>query len=250
MTEAHDAGGLPLYRHVYLILKERIGRDWPLGTQLLPELVLAREFGVSRPTLRHALQLAQKEGLVVRRVGQGTFVDGVGTPTSHKVTGTFAHLLRFDKRVAIEVLPAADRSEAAPAMVEEARGLGIEEPRCIRRRAMLEGRPFAYMENIIEHAALRLLDFKSLKRTPLAALLDAEPKTRIAKVREEIEAAIASPTLARCLGSPLGAPLLRVQRMYFARGGRLINFATCWYLANRYRLTVEMSRELGREKAE
>jgi GntR family transcriptional regulator len=250
MTEAHDAGGLPLYRHVYLILKERIGRDWPLGTQLLPELELAREFGVSRPTLRHALQIAQKEGLLVRRVGQGTFVDGVSTPTSHKVTGSFAHLLRFDKRVAIEVLPAADGSEAAPAMVEEARRLGIAEPRCIRRKALLEDRPFAYMENVVEHAALRRIDFKSLKRTPLAALIDADPKSRIAKVKEEIEAAIASPSLARCLGTPIGTALLRVQRMYFARGERLINLGTCWYLSDRYRFTVEMSRELGREKAE
>jgi len=250
MTHAQEASGLPLYRHVYLILKERIGRDWPLGAQLLPELELAREFGVSRPTLRHALQLVQKEGLLVRRVGQGTFVDSVSTPTSHKVTGSFAYLLRFNKRVAIEVLPATDRSEAAPAMMAEARRLGIADPRCIRRKALLEDRPFAYMENVIEHAALRRLDFRRLKRTPLAALLDADPKSRIAKVKEEIEAAIASPTLARCLGSPLGAPLLRVQRTYFARGERLINFGTCWYLADRYRFTVEMSRELGREKAE
>ena len=250
MTDAQDASGLPLYRHVYLVLKERIGRDWPIGTQLLPELELAREFGVSRPTLRHALQLAQKEGLLVRRVGQGTFVDSVGASTSHKVTGSFAHLLRFDKRVAIEVLPAADASEVAPAMVEEARRLGIAEPRCIRRKALLEARPFAYMENVIEYAALQRLDFKRLKQTPLAALLDADPKSRIAKVKEEIEAAIASPTLARALGSPLGAPLLRVRRMYFARGERLINLGTCWYLADRYRFSVEMSRKLGREKAE
>ena len=143
------AGGLPLYRQVYLLLKERIGSEWPVGTQLSPEPVLARNLGVSRPTLRHALQLAQKEGLLVRKMGRGTFVEGGGTVTSQKVTGSFTHLLRYDKRVTVEVLPPSLHGDLVPGISARARELGLTDAERIRRRVLLEGCPLAYMENLV-----------------------------------------------------------------------------------------------------
>ncbi len=44
------------------------------GDQLPPEPQLARQLGVSRPTLREVLRTFAERGLVVRRQGVGTFV--------------------------------------------------------------------------------------------------------------------------------------------------------------------------------
>lgn len=44
------------------------------GQKLLPERELAKEFGVSRPSLREAVQKLEAKGLVVRKQGGGTFV--------------------------------------------------------------------------------------------------------------------------------------------------------------------------------
>ena len=44
------------------------------GTVLPTELQLAKAFGVSRPTIRHALQMLESEGLVDRRKHRGTMV--------------------------------------------------------------------------------------------------------------------------------------------------------------------------------
>ncbi len=44
------------------------------GQKLLPERELAKEFDVSRPSLREAIQKLEAKGLVTRRQGGGTFV--------------------------------------------------------------------------------------------------------------------------------------------------------------------------------
>ena len=60
---------------VYELLKERIeGGCYPLGSRLPKEVDLAAELGVSRITLRPALELLEMEMLVSRVKGQGTFV--------------------------------------------------------------------------------------------------------------------------------------------------------------------------------
>jgi len=44
------------------------------GTQLPPEIELAEAFGISRNTLRDALNILHQEGTIIRRHGLGTFV--------------------------------------------------------------------------------------------------------------------------------------------------------------------------------
>lgn len=242
VLERESAGGLPLYRQVYLLLKERIGSEWPVGTRLSPEPILARNLGVSRPTLRHALRLAQSEGLLVRKMGRGTFIEGGGAVTSQKVTGSFTHLLRFDKRVTVEVLPPSLRGDLLPEIAIRTQALGLADAERVRRRVLLEGSPLAYMENFVGAKVLRRLDFKRLQRTPLVALVETILKTKIAKAQEEIEAAIATPYLAEILEIAPGTPVLRVQRLYFQKDGKVVDYGICWYRADRYRFTVELSR--------
>src|SRR5439155_1326580 len=65
----------PLPLQVYARLRARIiaGEDLP-GARLPSEADLAKSFGVSRVTVREALRLLQREGLLVARHGSGHFV--------------------------------------------------------------------------------------------------------------------------------------------------------------------------------
>ena len=65
----------PLYHQIADRLRARIASgDYPLDSRLPPENELALQLGVSRPTVRQALDLLDREGLVVRVKGSGTFV--------------------------------------------------------------------------------------------------------------------------------------------------------------------------------
>jgi GntR family transcriptional regulator len=123
-----------------------------------------------------------------------------------------------------------------------AKDLGLTRPGRLRRKAFLVGEPLAYMENLLDPAVIRRLDFRQLKRTPVIARVEAILRTKVARAHEEIEAAIATPYLAQLLDVAPGMPLLRVQRVYRDAKGTVIDYGIVWYRADRYRFTVELSR--------
>ena len=65
----------PLYLQVSEIIRQRIiDAEWPVGQPIPNEADLSREVGVSKGTLRKALELLEDDHLIVRRQGRGTFV--------------------------------------------------------------------------------------------------------------------------------------------------------------------------------
>ena len=67
--------GTPLYRQVYLQLRERIvSGALPPGSRLPSSRALVRDLGVSRNTIEGALGRLASEGWIVRRVGSGSIV--------------------------------------------------------------------------------------------------------------------------------------------------------------------------------
>src|SRR5215475_13480939 len=66
---------VPRYHQIAQSLRERIAHGQPAsGERLDNQRQLAREFGVTLMTLRHALELLERERLIARRHGLGTFV--------------------------------------------------------------------------------------------------------------------------------------------------------------------------------
>jgi GntR family transcriptional regulator len=79
----------PLYE-VRNVVAERIAAgDWKPGNALPSEFELARELGVSAATLRKSFDLLEREHLIIRRHGRGTFVSD---PTSHDQLTRFSNL--------------------------------------------------------------------------------------------------------------------------------------------------------------
>lgn len=63
------------YKQLALILKDEIQHLARQGeNKLATEAVLSQRYGMSRQTVRHALQLLEDEGLIVRRQGSGSFI--------------------------------------------------------------------------------------------------------------------------------------------------------------------------------
>ena len=68
-----------LYRQIADQIRALIrSREFPAGSRLPPERDLARQLGVSRPSVREALIALEVEGLVDVRIGSGIYVLGGG----------------------------------------------------------------------------------------------------------------------------------------------------------------------------
>ena len=75
LAATYDRSQVPLYLQVAIALRQRIARgDWGPGGKIATLEELEKEYQVARVTVRHAVDVLQREGLVQRRQGKGTFV--------------------------------------------------------------------------------------------------------------------------------------------------------------------------------
>lgn len=70
------------YMQVYLDLKDQIaGGDFQRGTQIPTEKELMSHYGISITTLRRAINILCQEGLLTKKQGSGTYVNGIPANT-------------------------------------------------------------------------------------------------------------------------------------------------------------------------
>src|SRR5579863_7308065 len=87
----------PIYRTLADRIEKRIAEHrYPVGSQIPPEPELEREFDVSRTTVRQALALLKRRGMLASRSGQGTVVKSDGASrTSLSLTGSVRDLVYY-----------------------------------------------------------------------------------------------------------------------------------------------------------
>ncbi len=168
-------------------VKERILRgQLRRGQRLPPEKELARQFGLSRVTIRDALRVLESEGFVHIRVGSrgGVFVS---VPGPRHVSESLANLLRVNRaslralaeaRLLLEPEVAALAAQRARSRDLEAMRRAVEDARAARQR----GDPYFIPHSVGFHSALAeasgnpvlacaLASFRSLFHEALARLL-------------------------------------------------------------------------------
>lgn len=93
------------------------------GDRIPPERQLATAFGTARSTIRKALDQLEREGLLVRRVGAGTFVSYAGPLSGHtgEISDLISPLQLIDARMAVE--PYMARLAALHATQRELEGM-------------------------------------------------------------------------------------------------------------------------------
>ncbi|WOC13431.1 FadR/GntR family transcriptional regulator [Gordonia sp. MP11Mi] len=106
----------PLVSQVIEILRDAISEGrWPVGTKLPVEAELATEYGISRTTLRQAIQALVHVGLLETIQGNGTFVRGtveLDAVLSRYLAGE-SETAVLEVRLALETTAAALAAERA-----------------------------------------------------------------------------------------------------------------------------------------
>jgi len=151
-------------------LRERIlSREVPIGAHLPPADALLAEFGVSRATLREALNALESEGLVEVRRGPGGGAI-VTAPDGLAIMRSLESLLRFEgttveqlMEVRLVVDPLAARLAAEEATTEDLRRIGASIERQ-RTRDVLESHEEWFRENLYFHWAIAAASHNPLVR--------------------------------------------------------------------------------------
>jgi GntR family transcriptional regulator len=130
-----DNATLPLYREVYLQLKQRIDAGiYPRGEAMPSEGRLAQEFNVSLITLRRAIHELVLDGLVERRQGLGSFVRSSGRAVMISLTRFNADVATGRLRLTRTLL----QDEIVPAAPEVAEKLAVQPGSMLRHLVRLD----------------------------------------------------------------------------------------------------------------
>ncbi|MFD5321210.1 GntR family transcriptional regulator [Streptomyces sp. NPDC127098] len=229
---------VPLYYQLSQQLEAAIeqGRLSP-GTRLGNEIDLAARLGLSRPTVRQAIQALVDKGLLVRRRGVGTQVVHSQVRRPLELSSLYEDLEAAGQRPATRVLDVA----TVPAPAEVAAALGIAEgaeTKRVERLRLAHGEPLAHMCNYLPR---ELYDFgrEDLEATGLYRLMRAAG-TALHSARQSIGARAATAEEAGLLGESAGAPLLSMRRTAFDDTGRAVEYGTHLYRASRYTFELQL----------
>lgn len=230
-------------RRVYLLLQEEILRGVHApGALLEGEQKLALRLGVSRVTVRRALDALERDGMITRRAGSGTVVRELASQPA--VLADFAtlmpQLVAMGQKTTARLLSFS--YGAAPAPVAKAMGLP-EDGRvqtAIRVRLVQE-RPFSHLTTYVPEAIAASYTEADLATTPLFRLLERSG-VRIESAHQSVGATLATPDVAQVLGLSMGAPVLALRRVVRDADGRGIEYLSALYRPDLFRLEMSLHR--------
>lgn len=226
------SGPVPLYFQVSSRLEGAIHSGTiPAGARLENEIAIAQRLGLSRPTVRRAIQELVAKGLLVRRRGIGTQVVQGQVTRQVELTSLFEDLQSSHHEPSTQVLAHA----IVPATESVAGGLGVEigtEVVYLRRQRSTDGVPVAVLENYLP------IEFTDITTEDLSArglyqILRARGvNIRIAK--QKIGARRAAGDEGELLDIDKGGPVLTMERIAFDDSGRAIEYGHHCYRPDLY----------------
>lgn len=229
---------IPLYFQISTRLQRAISEgELPAGARLENEISLGQRYGLSRPTLRRAIQELVDKGLLVRRRGIGTQVVHGQFTRNVELTSLYEDLGRTGQKPTTKVithtLGEADSHVAAELGVP----LGSRVLHLTRVR-YADDVPIAVLDNTLPSD---LSDFTvaDLENLGLYQLLRTRGVImRVAKQR--IGARTATATESELLSLPRGAALLTMARTAFDSSGRAVEFGQHCYSPDLYSFEITL----------
>jgi GntR family transcriptional regulator len=227
---------VPMYYQVAQQLEHAIetGELAP-GTRLDGELALANQLGVSRPTLRRAIEYLVDRGYLVRRRAVGTQVVHPKVRRPVELSSLYDDLTASRKDPRTKVLSL----EAVPASDRVAHALGLEDGRdvlAVERLRYADGQPLAIMRNWLP---LGLVDLQAerLERSGLYQLMRSAGIT-LHLASQTIGARGASAPEAKLLQAAKGEPLLTMERTTYNENGQPVELGDHIYRASLYSFEI------------
>ncbi|MFS8479711.1 MAG: GntR family transcriptional regulator [Micromonosporaceae bacterium] len=229
---------VPLYFQVAQQIESMIDRgELPPGSRLDNELQLADQTGLSRPTMRQAIQYLVDKGLLVRKRGVGTQVVHGRVKRRVELSSLYDDLAQANQRpstvvLACEIVPADDDVAVTLRLPPGTEIVHLERVRYTRDE------PLAIMENWLP-VGLADLAPERLEQHGLYELLRAAGvHMRVASQR--IGARAATATEARLLHERRGAPLLTMTRTTYDDSGRAIEHGSHVYRPTLYSFEIAL----------
>ncbi|MDL2322453.1 GntR family transcriptional regulator [Bacteroidales bacterium OttesenSCG-928-A17] len=233
---------VPLYVQIEEQLRVEIqDPEYKKGKKLPNEVDLARQLGISRSTMRQAINKLVYEGLLIRKKGIGTVVADVAITSK---AGNWLSFSQEMKAMGVEVRNYGMYIGWTKPTEELCRFFNIGEDTKILKLERLRGSaemPFVYFISYF-NPRIGLTGNEDFSRPLYDILKDYNTIVKLSK--EEISAKAADRLLSEKLEIKMGDPILKRKRFVYDPGGRAVEWNVGYYRADSFVYTIESEREI------
>lgn len=231
-------GPVPLYFQIASRLEEAIRSGaLPPGARLENEIALSERLGLSRPTVRRAIQELVDKGLVVRRRGIGTQVVHGAVTRQVELTSLWEDLERTGQNPTTRML----LHEVIPADQRIAESLGVEigtEVLHLRRLRGADGVPVSILENFLPTEFTNITESQLVEHGLYQLLRIRGVTMRVA--RQRIGARRATSSESALLEIGRDSPLLTMDRTAYDASGKAAEFGHHCYRPDLYSFEITL----------
>jgi len=229
---------------VYLLLKDDISTGQKAEGSVLPsEQRLAEIHGVSRVTVRRALDALSKDGLIEKKTGAGSIVR---TPPFHgpAITADMAtmipQIVQIGRKTSARLLSFAYGPATKPVRTALNLQPGDTVQTAVRVRSS-DDKPFSHLTTHVPEAIASSYSEEDLATTPLFELLERSGVT-VASARQSVTATLASPDVADALHVSVGSALLSLTRIVHDADGAGVEYLSALYRPDMFHLNMTLTR--------
>ncbi len=241
-TEIHK----PLYLQVKDNIKELIREDkYKNGKALPSENTLVKNFGVSRHTIRKAMDSLVSSGLLIREQGKGTFLN----PHMNKISTTLSCWESFTEEMEAKgkkFLYREDRVEVINnnPLIEKVFNQKGSFVKFEKVRGGLEPIVLfvSWFNPLLELDTNK--DFLACKFHKLYRYLEKTLNIKVVKSKEEISCVGADCYIAKKLNIPKGYPLMKRERKVFDQDKNLIEYNLGYYRSDKFIYKIDIERKI------
>lgn len=231
---------VPRYLQLADLIRGRIERgQWPDGHRLPTLEALMAEFGVARVTVRQAIELLSRDGLVSAQQGRGTFVTGSPEPRERiiSVVTTLDELARVYRDTEPRIVNIEESVMPPPLSLSE----GTPAPRYTFMRRVHEraGMPYCVISIYLDERIFRRAPAKFRAHTVIP-LLTSMKGVHIHAAHQVLTISTADMEVANHLDLPVNAPVALVRRIFKDPGGTVIYLADVTYRGDAIRLEMDL----------
>jgi GntR family transcriptional regulator len=238
--EQIEQGVVPRYFQLKGILEKRLqSGEYQPGDKFLTDDELCQEYGLSRGTVRRAVEILINAGLLRREQGRGTFVNSLQQPH------VFFRLASFDEEMKARGWKPStllvSRREF-PATAEVAKRLQIptgEKTIEIIRLRLADDKPIAYETRYLGYKTCPELLEEDLENQSIHSLLIDKYSIPLVRAWYTIEARILSQKEAGHLQVEAGSAGFAIERVTYTTDDKPVTWYHTVYRGDVYRFTAE-----------
>lgn len=227
-----ESGALPLYMQLHSVLRDRLRMGlWRVGDNLPTIAELMAEFRVSRITVRQALALLEREGIIHTRRAVGTFVDkDITTERWLTLPTTLRDLLNLTKSLKATTLRTFLPNSSSLLVTPLPPGAKLAKKyQQMQRVHLLNNDPYCVIDMLLAYDWYRRAPKRYANSPVLPIMFGLKDPPQLSEARQTLTLRSADVAEARALGISTGSAVAEVRRVLVDTANVAIYIASILY---------------------